>query len=368
MKILLLGGTGVLSTPVMLSALDRGFEVYIANRGNRRKLIPPQVKLIQCDVRSTAAFSEALASYRFDVVMDFLSYTKEQILHTLSVIADKTDQYIFVSSCCAYDRRLFVDKEITDADTPTGNPLWNYGENKLECEKELYKSFSHLFFTIVRPYITFGNTRIPYGITPASTFHGTILFRIKNNKPLFVWDDGKAMTTITHTQDFARCVTALFQNNEAKQKAFNIVGDHRISWKDFIRTFEEVLERPISTVNIPSEFAAKTLPSQAGILLGDRALDARFDNHLLKAAVPSFHDTISLKDGLKQTVDYYATNNYLNGIDYSWDGMIDRLIAKWFHHSKEKNPYPLHFVDYMNSATFRNRLQYFYHRRVSSSN
>ena len=54
MNILIIGGTGILSTAVVNSCVEKGYSVTMINRGNRSNQIHPKAKLIKCDVRDTS--------------------------------------------------------------------------------------------------------------------------------------------------------------------------------------------------------------------------------------------------------------------------------------------------------------------------
>ena len=86
-----------------------------------------------------------------------------------------------------------------------------------------YRGGAKSSYTIVRPYITYNSERIPLGISPAYKFHKTVLERIKNGKPWFVWDDGKALTTLTYTEDFAVGMVGLFLNEKAKNEKYDVI-------------------------------------------------------------------------------------------------------------------------------------------------
>ena len=88
MKLLVVGGTGVLSTAVVQEALNKGLEVSVINRGNRKHLIPEGVELIQADVRNTEFIQSVLAGKRFDAVIDFICYNQEQIAHSLDLFKE----------------------------------------------------------------------------------------------------------------------------------------------------------------------------------------------------------------------------------------------------------------------------------------
>lgn len=356
-KVLLLGGTGVLSRDVMLLAVKHGYEVFILNRGKRQLFLPPEVHVLKANVKNPEEVRELVKDMAFDVVVDFLSYVPKDIQRSLEIFAGKCRQFIFISSACAY-RRAKGDGIITE-DSPLINPAWDYSVNKVECERLLIKKCKEadIDYTIVRPYITYGDTRIPYGIMPSYGLHWSLAGRILSGKPVLMWDDGEALCTITHTSDFAKGVVGLLGNPQAYNEAFHVVGDEVCSWKEMIHIIGDILNKKPDTVAIPASYIADKLPEYRGMLLGDWALDAVFDNSKIKRVVPEFVCTTSLREGIERTLQHYRTNDYLGGIDYQWDAQMDRLIAGYLKGS-EREKRKLKFVDYLGRATGKEKRIY----------
>lgn len=355
MKVLLIGGTGLLSSEVLSLSVQIGYDIYILNRGNNNKNIKKQVKVLIADFYNKNSVEKAVESMYFDVVVDFLSRKPEDINRIFLIFKDKCKQYMFISSACIY-RRSKEDGIITE-DSSKPNVDWSYNIEKYDCEQTLIKlsKESGMRYTIVRPYITYDNTRIPFGIAPLYGYHWTIIGRILAGKPIFVWDKGEAITTLTRVEDFAKGVVGLFGNEKAYNEDFHITTQETYTWKEFLEILFSLLNKTTEIVEIPSENIYSKLPEYKGILLGDRAINASFDNSKILSAVKGFKFSLSLKDGLKKTVDYYKNNNYLKGIDYAWDAKIDRLIANYT--SKK-----ISFTDYLGNANKKDRITYFIFR------
>ncbi len=369
-RVLLIGGTGTIGSDVLVRSIEKGHRTYVLNRGYTKKELPEGAFFLRGDIRTLEdRVHSVLGDLQFDVVVDFLSYSVSDLARTLRIFEKRCRQLIFISSVGAYDRRNAQGKLREDMPA-TGNPVWEYSVNKAACENFLktYQFPDDVSYTVVRPAITYGNTRIPYGIMPVYGYHWTFAGRILAGKPVFLWDQGKALATVMHTEDFACALVDLFGNPKAKNEIFNLCGDEPLSWREILSIVGKVLNCEPLTVDIPSEYAADTLPAIRGILLGDRALDACYDNHKLKEACPDFSASVSISEGLERTVKYYREHHFLKGIDYQWDAMMDRLIAGYL---RKKNPGTpllsrLVFFDYLGNATWRDRFLYFVYRHMPS--
>lgn len=352
LNILIVGGTGVISYAVVNEALKQGIHVTCINRGkSRNQTLSDEVEVIIADYHNFELIESKLQGRYFDAIIDVLCYTEKDIDYSVSLFKDKCDQYIFFSSCAVYNKGK-GDYECTE-DSELINPVWSYSVNKVKCEKkliELSERFGFIY-TIVRPAVTYGNTRIPYGITPPYGYHGTIIQRILHKKPIILWDNGEAYSTITHVEDFAIGLVGLLGNPKAYNQAFHIVGDERHKWREVIDTLGDILGvRPVF-VSLSKEEYAKEVPDRSGEILGGRGISQFLDNSKLKDAVPGFKTNIPLREGLKMTVDYYKSHNYLSGMDYKFDADTDRIISMIYKQKKVDKGFNLHFIDYLGNAT-----------------
>jgi nucleoside-diphosphate-sugar epimerase len=362
MKLLLVGGTGVLSTAITQEALKKNIEVYMINRGSRMKLIPPDVHLLKADIKNRNQVLSLLSDMYFDAVIDCICYTEKDIAYSFNLFKNRTNQYVFISSCAVYNTTIC---NVCEEDSPKVLPIWEYSIDKNRSEEFLIQlaNTHQTNYTIIRPAVTYGDTRIPYGIMPPYGCHWTLVERILHGKPIITWNNGANRCNITHVDDFAVGVVGLLGNKQAYNEAFNVVGDETPSWREVLDTLSELLNMEIKTFDIPSDYYAKEIPSRKGEILGGRSIDAINSNKKIKSVVKNVKQNITLKEGLKKTIDYYKKHNYIYGIDYAFDADTDRIIAKY---AKEKKipmeGFTLHFIDYMNANNRKNRLIYFFYR------
>lgn len=327
-KVLLLGGTGTLSSSVLTDSLNNGFDVTILNRGLRKSLIPSTIEHIKCDFHDKEHLANAIGEKSFDVIVDFLSRQENDIERVYPILSRHCKQYIFISSACVYRReaRDFPIKE----DSPKPNKDWSYNVEKFECEKRLIElaSKSDNIYTIVRPYITYDNERIPLGIAPVYRFHRTLLERFKNGKPWFVLDDGEAITTITSVKDFSKALVGLFNNPKAYNEDFHITGDCRYTQYDLAKMLFLKFNRKPRIISIPAEVFANNFPEYKGMINGDRKLNAIFSNDKIKEAVPGLTINTSFEDAFNDIIDYYE-NLCEFEYDYLFEAKIDRFISQY---------------------------------------
>lgn len=356
MNLLLVGGTGVLSSAVTQEALKQGFEVTMINRGKRT--IPDGVESLVFDCHDYDGIGKALAGHRFDAAIDFLCFSKQELENSFRLYSRFSSQYIFISSCMVYDTRV---GGWMDEDSPKVLPMWQYSVGKWDCELALKQlAFqSPCNVTVVRPSVTYGDTRIPYGEGPRYGFHWTLVARILAGKPIIRWNGGRNHCNVTRVEDFAIGCIGLVGNPVAYGEAFNICGDETPSWAEVLDALSLAVGKKTRTIDIPSEFYAKEWPERAGAILGGRSIDSLCRNDKIKKAVPGFRQTIGLNKGIAMTVKAYRERNFQNGIDWRYDADSDRIIDKWCKQSGiPSKGLNLGFVDYLGNASFRDRMEY----------
>lgn len=359
-NILIVGGTGVLSSAMVSEALKQGHSVTIINRGSKKS--PEGVECIVTDKENHNYIAERLNGRFFDAVIDFLCYDVTQLRSSFSFYSNYTRQYIFISSCAVYapQKEGFICE-----DSAKPNHVWKYSVDKWECEKELKRLScnSSCKYTVIRPAVTYGDSRIPYGISPRYGYHWTLAARILAGKPILTWDGGCQRTMALRVEDFSIGAMGLVGNPKAYGEAFNICADYSNSYNEVLDAIASFVGKPVVTCDISSEFYARLLPERAGEILGGRTskpgCSAKLSNAKIKGIVPSFGHRIVLTDGVRMTLEAYKKQNFQKGIDWEFDGDTDRIIRAWLRRQNE-NPrkYNTGFVDYLHNATYVDKYRY----------
>lgn len=327
MKVLLIGGTGTISSAIARLLAARGEDLTLLNRGSRLADVPQNAKVICCDVNVEGQVAEKTAGERYDVVCQFVGFRPEQVERDYRLFAGRTKQYIYISSASAY-HKPGADYRITEG-TALANPYWAYSRDKIACEEFLMKMYRENGFpvTIVRPSHTYGDRSVPLGV------HGKkgswqVLKRMLEGKPVIIHGDGTSLWTITNHRDFARAFVGLMGNPHALGEAFQIMSEESVSWNQIYATIAEALGVELKACHIASEFLAAANPPHDyyGSLLGDKANTVVFDTSKLKRAVPGFTATVTAAEGIRSTVHYMLTHPECQVEDPEFDDWCDRVI------------------------------------------
>lgn len=295
MKILLIGGTGTISTAITRQLSASEHELFLLNRGNRAGEVPSNVTILTADINDEEAVAKKLEGLTFDAVCEFIGFVPEQLERDYRLFKGKTKQYIFISSASAYHKPV-RDYRISEA-TTLANPYWEYSRNKITCEEYLLKMYREYGFpiTIVRPSHTYGLRSVPVAVHGD---HGSwqVLKRMLEGKQVIIHGDGSSLWTITNNEDFAKGFIGLIGNPHSIGEAFQITSDESVTWTQIYQIIADCLGVELKPYYVSSTFLADISDYDlTGNLLGDKAATVVFDNSKLKKAVPGFSATKKLE-------------------------------------------------------------------------
>ena len=325
MKVLFIGGTGIISSACADLALERGIELYFLNRGmSLERCVPAGVQVLKGDIRQRSSASAALAGRQFDVVVDWVAFTPEQVELDLELFGGRTGQYIFISSASAYQSPP-SGLPVTES-TLLDNPYWLYSRDKIACEDRLTRAYRQDKFpmTIVRPSHTYDKTSLP--------LDGgyTVVQRMRQGKKVIVHGDGTSLWVLTHHKDFARGFVGLLGNSHAIGDAFQITSDELLNWNQIFELVAHAAGVPDPRiVHVPSDLIAAYDAEWGAGLLGDKSISMVFDNSKIKRIVPDFVASIPFARGVEEIMAWYDADPARQVIDEEWDRLIDRILKAY---------------------------------------
>ncbi|MBE5951710.1 MAG: SDR family oxidoreductase [Lachnospiraceae bacterium] len=328
MKILLIGGTGTISSAITRQLAETEHEVYLLNRGNSNAGLPANVKVIVADINKEEEAAEKLSGMTFDAVCEFIGFVTSQVERDYRLFAGKTKQYLYISSASAYHKPV-RDYRINEA-TTLANPYWEYSRNKIACEDFLMKMYRENGFpvTIIRPSHTYCEKSVPLGV------HGDkgswqVLKRMLTGKPVILHGDGTSLWTLTNNEDFAKGFIGLIGNPHAIGEAFQITSDESVTWNQIYECVADALGVELKPYYVASDLLDAISPYDfKGGLIGDKANSVVFDNSKLKKAVPGFVATIRCEQGIRKTVEYMLAHPETQVEDPEFDAWCDKVIEK----------------------------------------
>ena len=329
MRVLFIGGTGLISSACSAEAVRRGMEVTLLTRGLGAANYPPPagVRRLTADIRNDpAGASRVLAGSAFDVVVDWVAYTLPHIETDLELFSGRTRQFVFISSASAYQKPPvhFVYRE----DTPLANPFWEYSRHKIACEERLVRAFRETGFpvTIVRPSHTYGPGKVPASLTARGGY--THLARMRRGAPVIVHGDGTSLWTLTWNGDFARAFVGLLGHPQAIGQAVHITSDEALNWNQIHALVAQALGVEPRIVHIATDALCARHPEWIGPLWGDKAWCAVFDNSKIKRLVPDYIATMPFAEGARRAIAWFDERPERRVVDEDAERRWDALIAE----------------------------------------
>ena len=321
MKVLFIGGTGIISSACSQLAAERGVELYLLNRGYSSRLVPDGAHVLQSDIRDEASATEALGKLTFDVVVNWVAFTPEHIETDIKLFRNRTQQYVFISSASAYQTPP-ANLPVVES-TPLVNPYWQYSRDKIACEERLTQAYRDEGFpmTIVRPSHTYDQTLLP--------MDGgyTVVNRMRQGKKVIVHGDGTSLWVLTHHHDFARGFAGLLGNPHAIGDTFHITSDELLTWSQIFETVAQAAGTTAQIVHVPSELIAAYDADWGAGLLGDKANSMIFDNTKIKRVVPGYVATIPFARGAEEVMAWFDADPARQSVDHTLDRLMDKIIA-----------------------------------------
>lgn len=330
MKILFIGGTGLISSACSELALLRGMDLYLLNRGMSQNYpFLTGAKHLIGDVRADeAGVADLLASHQFDVVVDWIAFTPEDIERDLRLFSGKTQQFIFISSASAYQKP--PAHYIITEETPLENPFWGYSRDKIACEERLMQAYRQDGFpvTIVRPSLTYGLSQIPLCVNSWQHPY-TVIERMKHGNKIIIPGDGTSLWVFTWNEDFAKGFLGLFGRKEAIGEAFQITSDEVLTWNQAYEEVGHALGVKLNIVHIASDLIAKYDEHALGSLIGDKVNSVVFDNSKIKRFVPDYECKIPWAEGVRRALAWFEADPSRQTIDAEANQLWDTILSAY---------------------------------------
>ena len=324
LRVLFLGGSGVISSACSWRAVEQGHDLSVLNRGHSSsRPLPPDARRLVADVKDPQSVKEAIGDRHYDAVVDWLAFTPDEVRARTDLFRGRAGQYVFISSASAYQTppsRL----PITES-TPLRNPLWTYSRDKIACEELLTSLYREEGYpvTVVRPSHTYDQTMVP--------FHGrwTAVERMRRGKEVVVHGDGTSLWTLTHHRDFARGFVPLLGHPRTLGEAFHITSDDVLTWDQIAHALAAAAGVEPRIVHVPSDAIAVADQEWGAGLLGDKAHSMVFDNGKLRSLVGAIASTTPFEQGAREIVAWYDEDPERRVVDSRLDAVMDRLVERF---------------------------------------
>lgn len=335
MRVLIIGGTGLISTAITREMLRRGgFEIVHYNRGQRdgASEFAGRVETITGDRYDRAAFVEQMQNAQrikpFQAVIDMIGYQPSDVINLGQAFAGRIHQLIFCSTVDVYSKppRAYPISDDAPQDSPAP---WDYAQNKAQCEALLreMRARGDFSITVLRPAHTYSDSGTLLHSLGGST---TYLDRLRRGKPIIVHGDGQTLWVSCHADDVAQAFVNALGNEKTFGQGYTVTGREWLTWNDLHRTVARAIGAPEPIlVHIPTDLLSQ-LTNRAFIDRVNFQYNNVFDVARAEADL-GFEYTVSFADGARRVYEYLDTRGRI--INSDDDPLDDRIIEAWTRHT-----------------------------------
>lgn len=328
MKVLILGGTGAMGKYVTeLMSEKNNVEIYVTSRtvhDSCRK----NVHYILGNAKETPFIKKILEAY-WDAIIDFMVYSVNEFSERIDEFLKATAQYVFVSSARVYAES---EKPLTES----SDRLVDVCSDKVYLDTEEYALFkareedilfskSNLNWTILRPYITYDESRLQLGAFEKEKW----LFRVMSGKKI-VFDKEmlNKKTSLTYGYDVAKRIVALIGNEKTMGEIYQIAAEEVYTWKDVLNVYSDILKENgyILKIQYIDNIEERNFNIPRYQVIYDRKYDRVFDCTKIKE-ITGIKEYTDLKNGLHRCIAEFLKNPSFIWIDWKTEAIMDKFTG-----------------------------------------
>lgn len=321
MDLLLIGGSGVISSAVARRAVQLGHRVSVLTRGRSSRSFPHGVEQLVADVHQPFAVAQVLAGRHFDCAVSFVAYSAADVDAELAGLAGHCDQVVLLSTCSVYRKPATLP--ITE-DHPRCSPRFEYPAGKIEAEDRFWRTTSELGLsaTVVRTSHVYDHTTLPL------LAGWTAVDRFRRRAPMVVHGDGSSLWNVLHARDFATAFGPLLGHPAGLGATLQVTHPRSISWDEIFTAVARAagVSDP-ALVHRSSEQIGEQIDWMGLVCAEDFGHSVVYDQSRLLAAVPGWVPTVGLEDGLAETLAWLDAHPARRGVDRDLDEALDRLVG-----------------------------------------
>lgn len=268
MRVLIVGGSGYIGRRIAEGLLDRGDDVSIVSRGTLHPSVLSRSTHILLDRQDRVAFEGAFRNQTYDVVIDNIAYTRDDVESAVRAFDGRIGQYILTSTMAVYkDTEGPRPLRESDADLtwiprpgeatrsalhPTQGHAYGNGKRQAELVLSQQQSWP---WTVLRPPIVVAaddRTRRVWWFVQ----------RLLDGGPILIPDWGpRRIFQVVFADDLAKAYVVASGNDRALGKAYNVAQPEIFGAETWIEALANALGRTSTSVRVTEDAIAVHLPS-----------------------------------------------------------------------------------------------------------
>lgn len=258
MKVLVIGGTGLISTAIVQQLLDRGDAVTVFNRGTTPSRLNGHPEVLLGNRWEAGSLESAVAGRTWDAVIDMTAFAPANGDQLLATFQGRAAQIVLCSTACVYGGPA---ANLPIREDAVRSPFGMYGINKAAIERKLLDAEGRegTHATIIRPSYTTGEGATAGGIL----FDDSLVSRMRAGLPVILMDDGKCPWAISHVSDVARGFVASLGNPRAFGNDYHLTSHEHMDWNEVYRILAQASGGAAKVRHIPSSWLRQVAPRRS---------------------------------------------------------------------------------------------------------
>jgi dTDP-glucose 4,6-dehydratase len=335
MEILVIGGTGFISSKIVEFLLERNHSVTILARGlNKNKFENvSRVKIFRGGRNDKNLLSRIISEKRYDAVYDMIAYDQDDSKTAYEIFNGKIGRFIHCSTVSVYMISNEVQCPIReDQDNSEVMPFFSrnpfgmdYGIKKRECEKFLWSVHDNDLFpvTTIRP---------PYVCGPGDPAKRDFFWieRIMDGNPLLVPGSGDFATQTVFVDDLACTFVNLLDHPETIGNVYNVASEEIFSLNDYLKKLVSLLNKKIEFIHIDQEIFDElpiSYSTSGDVFTFNTRRTAIFGIDKIKSAI-GFKST-HFDVWMPKTIDWFLNEYKENSVGYERRSEEITIAAEW---------------------------------------
>lgn len=331
MRVVIVGGTGNISTSIVRLLVTKGHEVTCFNRGQSAQ-VPDGVRQLTGDRHDRAAFEALMQAEAFDVAIDMVGFTREDAESCLRAF-EGVQQFIQCSTVCTYG----IDYDyLPVTEDHELRPITDYGRGKAEADAVYLAAYYSEGFpvTIIKPSTTHGPKQ---GLFRQLGTDYSWIDRIRKGKPILVCGDGKALHQFLHVDDAALGFVGVIGKSHCIGQTYNLVDRGFTMWADYHQTMMGIIGQQVELVGIPLDMLMALNIPDTGLCEEIFAHNVIYSSEKLMRDVPEFHPQYTLEAAMRDILAAMDADNRIPDSDnIQWE---DEVIAALYQMRKMQLPF-----------------------------
>ncbi|MDW7657568.1 MAG: NAD-dependent epimerase/dehydratase family protein [Bacillota bacterium] len=324
-RVMVVGGTGNMSTAIVRLLLDRGYDVSIYCRGQSVLPPHPDARVVIGDRTDRTAYIQLMRQGNYDFAIDMICRDLQDAQDDYAAFPD-VGRLVFCSTAGIYGELPAAEMPICEHYSLT-LPTWKYGLIKRQAEDFLLGKYLEKRYpvTIIRPSVTFGRMK---QLVRQIGMDNVWIDRIRKGKPI-ITGNPYIMRNFLHADDAAYAFAGAIEQSVCIGQTYNMVGLKPYDWQTYHRTMMKVVGRESEMIEVPLETMLAN--QSATFKVSDLFLYSyRYNSYLsgekIARDIPDFRVRTSLEQGLAQAVDFIERQNLIpDSEQYPGEDEIIRL-------------------------------------------